>query len=166
MGAVSIFYSDTTFGKSGMITFDGKQPCFTLQFGDNFYNNAAKNTNAVIATDFSIKKQENVSVTPTLGEQMFLYVGGETAWEIDINGLALLSCKDGTQGFDKVIEWYNQSNVKTTGKSMKLSIGKQVYDGYLWKFAIQSEYKFVNAFSFTASFVGVLNTQNGQNPNN
>ena len=156
MGAVSVFYTDDTFGKTGGVAIKGKKPCFIFQLGDNFLDNTQNGVGSLIATDFSIKKQENVAVTPTLGEQLFLYVGGETAWTIDVNGLAFLTCNGGDAGFDKVIQWYKDNNVKETGKSLKLVLGSQVYDGYLWKFAVQAEYKYLNAFSFTMSFVGVI----------
>ena len=154
MGEVSIFYANNKFGKSGAIALRGSKPCFTVRIG-NFINNTQARHNGVIVTNFSIKKAENISVTPTLGTQLFLYVGGESAWEIEIQGLILVSCK-GQDGFKNVIDWYNANNVKNSGKAMDLTLGRKVYKGYLHKFNIQSEYKFVNCCSFTASFVGVI----------
>lgn len=154
MGEVSVFYSGDKFGKTASIAIRGSKPCFTVRIGD-FLNNTQNKGNGVIVTNFVVKKAENISVTPTLGTQLFLYVGGESAWLIDIQGLLLVSCK-GQDGFKNVIDWYNSNNVKTAGKAINLTLGSKVYKGYLHKFQIQSEYKFVNCCSFTASFVGVL----------
>lgn len=159
MGEVSIFYTKDTFGKSKGISLKGGQPCFTFKLGD-FLDNSKENSTGVIATNFVIKKDENISVTPTLGTQLFLYVGGESAWQIEIQGLILSSCKKPKDavngGFSNLIDWYKSKNVKDSGEAITLCLGKQVYKGYLYRFQIQSEYKFVNCCSFTASFVGVL----------
>lgn len=154
MGEVSIFYAKDKFGKSKGISLKGSEPCFAFKMGD-FLDNSKENKVGVIATNFSIKKDENISVTPTLGTQLFLYVGGESAWQIEIQGLLMLSCEK-EDGFVSVIDWYKKNNVKESGKAIDLTIGSKVYKGYLFRFNIQSEYKFVNCCSFTASFVGVL----------
>lgn len=155
MGEVSIFYADDKFGKAGTISL-GKviQPCFTVKIGD-LVNNAEKKTTGIIATNFDIKKTENISVTPTLGTQLFLYVGGESAWEISIQGLVLHACEE-EQGFKNIMNWYNKNNVKETGKPIDLTLGESVYKGYLHRFELASDYKFTNCFSFTATFIGVL----------
>lgn len=155
MAKVSIFSSN--FGKSGTIPLDVKPTtCFGVQIGD-LINNTNKRNTGVIVTNFDIKKAENISVTPTLGTQLFLYVGGESAWEIAIQGVLLQGCTKGDKhGFNEVLAWYNKKNVKETGKPIDLTLNGVVYKGYLYRFQIQSEYKFTNCFSFTATFVGVI----------
>lgn len=154
MGEVSIFSSES-FGKSGVSPIKaGMKPCFKVQIGD-LVNNANANSTGVVLTNFEIQKAENISVTPTLGTQLFLYVGGESAWQITLQGVLLQSC-NGKPGFESVIEWYNKNNVKQAGKPIDLTLSNKVYKGYLYRLQIQSEYKFTNCFSFTATFVGVL----------
>lgn len=149
MGAVSIFNSN--YGKAGVVTLSsGIQPCFNFRIGSQ------KNpSGTTIVTNFTIRKAENIAVTPTLGSQLFLYVGGKSAWEIAIEGLALATCNSSTHGFDDIIGWYANQNVQKTGKPLKLVLGGQVFKGYLYKLDVQSEYKLCNAFTFAATFVGV-----------
>lgn len=155
MGEVSIFSSEERFGKAGSIPLKaGMKPCFGVRIGD-LMDNSKPNSSGILVTNFDIQKAENISVTPTLGTQLFLYVGGESAWQITIQGLLLHGCKE-NPGFDSIIDWYNKNNVKTAGKPVDLTFNKKVYKGYLYRFQVQSEYKLTNGFSFTASFVGVL----------
>ena len=150
MGSVSIFNSK--YGKAGVITLSSNiKPCFNFRVGSRSNNHG--NT---VVTNFSLKKAENISVTPTLGSQLFLYTGGESAWEITLDGIALLTCRSGYHGFNDLIDWYVSENVKNSGNPVKLVFGNKVYKGYLHKFQINSEYRFCNAFSFSATFTGVL----------
>lgn len=161
MGEVSIFQANNQFGRSGSIRLGNNiRPCFTVRLG-KFFNNARPHADGVLTTNFDIKKSENISVTPTLGTQLFLYVGGESAWEITLQGILLQGCW-GKHGFDNLIDWYNANNVKTIGKPMDLTLNKKVYKGYLHRFQIQSEYRYTNCFSFTATFVGVLKGKGGK----
>ncbi len=150
MGSVSIFNANS--GSAGVLRLSSNiRPCFNFKVGSR--GNANGTT---VVTDFAIRKAENISVTPTLGTQLFLYTGGESAWEIEITGLALKTCNSGSHGFNDIIDWYNSQNVRKTGKPVKLVFGNKVYKAYLYKFEIQSQYKLLNAFSFKATFTGVL----------
>ena len=161
MGEVSIFASEDQFGRAGTIPIKaGMKPCFGVRIGD-LMDNTKPNSNGILITNFDIQKAENISVTPTLGTQLFLYVGGESAWQITLQGVLLRSCK-GEAGFNLMLDWYNKNNVKENGNPIDLTLDKKVYKGYLYKFQIQSEYKFTNCFSFTASFVGVLKGGGGE----
>lgn len=150
MGAISIFNRNN--GVAAAMNLAGNiKPCFNFRVGK--YKNRNGTT---VVTNFSIKKAENISVTPTLGTQLFLYTGGESAWDITIEGLALLSCRSGSHGFDDLVKWYTTENVCKKGKAVKLVLGNQVYKGYLYKMELKSEYKLNNAFTFSMSFTGVL----------
>ena len=149
MSAVSIFNS--TNGKSACLTMSGGvRPCFNVRIG-----NRSNRNGTTVVTSFKINKAENISVTPTLGKQLFLYVGGESAWEIGLEGICLLSCNSGQHGFDDLVAWYSKENVHNKGKAMKLVLGNQVFKGYLYRLIIEAQDRVNNAFTFSAVFVGV-----------
>ena len=62
---------------------------------------------------------------------MFLYIGGESPWNIRITGYAFDICKGDFKGFNDVTAWYAKENVSKTGGYCELTIGSQVFKGYL-----------------------------------
>ena len=109
-----------------------------------------------IITDFEIEKTENVSISTTVGSDMFLYVGGEAPWNIRISGYAFGICKGDSNGFNYVTTWYTNENVTNTGGYCELTIGSQVFKGYLIGYQVSSVAKeALNLFRFRYRFLAV-----------
>ena len=123
---------------------------------DNSRNTFVEGELSGIVTDVDIEKSENVSLTSTVGSDMFLYVGGESPWSIRIRGYAFAICKDKYKGFDDVINWYSNENVAKTGGYCELTIGSQIFKGYLLRCQISSVSEdALNLFKFYFTFVAV-----------
>ncbi len=169
MGVTSIYCPDVEKqGKTfGLPIIGGEKPFFIFKMensggGSKTFDNNEKNQLDGIVTDFVLEKNESISLASTLGSDMFLYVGGASPWIVQISGYAFLPCKattaDGktTNGFDTVLEWYNNENVSRTGGYCKLTIGNQVFKGYLTNCQIASVNKeALNLFRFRFKFIAV-----------
>lgn len=112
-----------------------------------------------IVTNISISKAEIVSVAPTIGKDIYMYVGGESAWEIYLTGIALRTCEGGYEGFGTMLNWYTEQNVAKTGKACTLTLAGgghfgAVFKAYLQAFRIQS-IKDINAFQFNFKFYAI-----------
>lgn len=124
---------------------------------DNNRNTEVDGELSGIITDLEIEKEENVSLSSSVGSEMFLYVGGESPWNIRINGYAFDICKSNDfKGFNDVTNWYSNENVAQTGRYCELTIGSQVFRGYLIKYRINSIFKdSLNLFRFSFIFIAV-----------
>lgn len=166
MGAVSVYCPDDkkqgrTFKLSSQ---NSKDPFFTFRLepsggGSSTYNNKSEKPLRGIVTDLALEKSESISLASSLGSDMFLYVGGASPWIVQISGYAFSLCNDEAttkSGFDSILEWYNNENVSHTGGYCKLTIGSQVFKGYLTNCQIASVSKeTLNLFRFRFKFIAV-----------
>lgn len=166
--SVSIFYP-SKYNNGGKVKYGQyavtlKDPYFSFKLeasggGSKAITNQEKGAVTGVVTNISLAKAEIVSVTPTIGKDIYLYVGGETSWELYLTGIALQPCGISSQGFMDVLNWYTKENVAKTGKSCKLTLlgGEKngaTFRAYLQAFRIQS-IKDINAFQFTFKFYAV-----------
>ena len=162
MGVASIYCpDDTKQGKTFGLPLNGEKRFFTFRMthsgGEStVYDNNRKLQLDGIVTDLYLEKSESVSLASTLGSDMFLYVGGASPWIIQIGGYAFAPCKTDTHGFDTIIQWYNDENVSKTGGYCTLTLGTQVFKGYLTTCQIASADKeALNLFRFKFKFIAV-----------
>lgn len=140
----------------------GTEPFFPFKIepasGGKKYDNTAGYTFDGIITDFTIDKSELIAVTPTLGSDIYLYVGGESAWEITLGGIAFTDCKvaEGTEGFKNIVNFYCKNNIAYSGKPCKLIIGNgTTYKAYLTAFRINSVKKIDGIYPFLFKFYAI-----------
>lgn len=161
MGQVSLFRHGSSAGKTINISPPGNlSPFISIVLqppkgNDNIANNGYNKLSGIIVSA-SIEKAENVALTPTLGKSLYLYVGGESAYKIDVSGIAVRNCKNDNNGFDQIVSWYENANVKKTGKPCKLVFNSKVFKGYLRSLSLSVSPKMDNTASFTLSFYGIL----------
>ena len=121
-----------------------------------FISNTGQNRLSGLVVSCEIEKAENASLTPTLGRNIYLYVGGESAYTIRVSGIAFRNCKNNNNGLDQIISWYENANVKKTGKACKIILNSKVYKGYLRAFSLSASPKLDNTATFSLSFYGIL----------
>lgn len=162
MSAVSIYCPDGEKGGKTFAALPGSEkPFFVFRMtssggGSDTYDNSNKLQLGGIVTSLYIEKEEGVSISSTVGTDIFLYVGGETPWNIRVSGFAFNNCDSDVKGFDRVLEWYSKENVSETGGCCELSIGSQVFKGYLIRCQIGSvTEEALNLFKFNFTFVAI-----------
>ena len=160
--SVSIFYSGNNGGvvKSGQFSVNlDPYFAFTLEpsgGGSKKWSNT-KDGGIIggVITHLQLSKAEIVSIAPTIGKDIYMYVGGESAWELYLTGIALQPCGASEQGFTEMLNWYTNENVAKTGKACKLTLATgTVFKAYLQAFRIQS-IRDINAFQFNFKFYAI-----------
>lgn len=159
---VSIYSSSLGIVRHGAISLsESNKPFFAFRLEPaaegNVYDNAQGYTFDGIITEFNIDKSEVIALTPTLGSDLYLYVGGESAWEIILGGIAFTDCERTDQeGFRNILDFYCMNNVSRTGKPCKLIMGKGTsYKAYLTAFRFNSVKKLDGVFPFLFKFYAV-----------
>ena len=159
MGQVSIFRHGSV-GRVAVILGDNatKFITITLQppFGADNISNTGNNRLSGLIVSCELEKMENASLTPTLGKSIYLYVGGESAYVIRVVGTAFRNCKNNNNGLDQIISWYENANVKKTGKACKIILNSKVFKGYLKQFSLSASPKLDNTAAFSLTFYGIL----------
>ena len=163
MGQVSLFQHGSSARKTLDFSSTGSlSPFISIVIkppkGKDQISNDRRNRLNGIIISASIEKAENVSLTPPLGKALYLYVGGESAYQINVSGFAVKNCNGNARnnGFDQIVNWYENTNVKKMGKPCKLVFNSKVFKGYLRSLSISISPKMDNAASFTLSFYGIL----------
>lgn len=166
---VSIYSSSAGKIKHGAIALPDQKPFFPFRLkppaGTGIeYNNEKGYTFDGIVTEFNIEKAEVVSVTPTVGADIYMYVGGESAWEITLGGLAFTDCERGENGFRNILNFYKENCVTQTGLPCELIMGggdtggAVTYKAYLTAFRINSVKKVDGIYPFLFKFYAVLHS--------
>lgn len=162
-GSVSIYESSIGKVKGANLNISDQQPFFAFKLepntGDFKYDN--KDTQLYgVTTQLNITKAEVVSVTPTIGSDIYLYVGGESACEIVMSGVAFAKCttskKPYEHGLTRLMQFYYDNNVAKTGKACTLALGPNLsFKVYLHSYRVESVPKLDNIFSFVFRFYGI-----------
>lgn len=89
-----------------------------------------------IVTGISVRQQENLLFSHTLGDFIYIYVFGERIGEIVITGLAFIDdCRDdGATGAAGVLQYYRANRVSSRPTPISVQIGSQaegVIEGFL-----------------------------------
>lgn len=87
-----------------------------------------------IVTRMTLSQSANVQFLHALGSMVHVYVFGDRMGEIGLSGLAFsCDCDDigAPVGADLMIEWYKTHRVSSRRAPVKVSIGRQVFEGFV-----------------------------------
>ena len=161
--SVGIYESSIGKVKGASLNIKKNEPFFSFKLepvtGDYKYDNKDVQLFGVV-TQLSLTKAEVLSVTPTIGSDIYLYVGGESANEIVMSGVGFQSCsKEGSNkehGIIRLLNYYYDNNVAKTGKACKLILNNGItFRAYLHSYRIENLPKLDNLFSFAFRFYGI-----------
>jgi hypothetical protein len=93
-----------------------------------------------IITGMTLSQQTNVQFLHTIGSLVFVYVFGDRIGQLSLTGLSFAArCGvDGDAGPDhgasKMLDWYRANRVSRRQNPVKVTIGKEVIEGFVTSF--------------------------------
>jgi len=137
-----------------------------------------------LLTGINLTTQVRNNVTYTLGNNIYLYVFGESVYNLTVSGYGYLPCKksipdvwveevraaginsygDYTMGgeqttldaFNDLIDFYQKNNVAKEGKYCKIRLGKKIFKGYLINVDLGLTEQAHALVPFKLSFIGIF----------
>lgn len=112
-----------------------------------------------IVTGMNLSTEVRQNVTYTLGNNIYLYVFGESIYKLSFSGFGYLSCDSGDttlEAFNKLIDFYKDNNVAKEGKYCQILLGDKVFKGYLIHHEIGLTSDTPSLVPFKLSFIGIF----------